>query len=157
MKKQLFIALLFLAAAVGAQAQTAWRPAGDRLKSAWAEKVNPACPLPEYPRPLITRGEWQNLNGLWDYAIVGEDDLPPTTFDGKILVPYPLESSLSGVQRRMRRGQVLWYERTFTVPAAWQGKDILLHFGVVAWHRMSEAMPASLPTSLLPSVAATTV
>ena len=129
MKKQLFIAMLLLAA-VGAQAQD-WRPAGDRLKSAWADKVNPVCPLPEYPRPLITRAEWQNLNGLWDYAIVGEDDLCPTTFDGKILVPYPLESSLSGVQRRMRRGQVLWYERSFTVPAAWQGKDVLLHFGAV--------------------------
>ena len=66
------LTVLLLTAAIGVQAQTtAWRPAGDRLKSAWAEKVNPAAPLPEYPRPLLVRGEWQNLNGLWDYAIVG--------------------------------------------------------------------------------------
>ena len=132
MKKHLLTALVLMAAAVSADAQTvAWRPAGDRLKTAWAAQVDPACPLPEYPRPLLTRGEWQNLNGLWRYAIADADDLCPTDFDGQILVPYPLESSLSGVQRRMRRGQVLWYERTFTVPSAWSGRRVLLHFGAV--------------------------
>ncbi len=126
------ITAILLTAAIGVQAQTSgWRPAGDRLKSAWAEQVNPAAPLPEYPRPLLVRGEWQNLNGLWDYAIVGADDLCPTVFDGKILVPYPLESSLSGVQRKMMRGEVLWYDRTFTVPASWRGRDVLLHFGAI--------------------------
>ncbi len=119
-----------MTASIGVQAQS-WRPAGDRLKSAWVEKVNPAAPLPEYPRPIMTRGEWQNLNGLWNYALASEEDLCPTEYDGQILVPYPLESSLSGVQRKMRRDQVLWYERTFSIPESWQGRDILLHFGAV--------------------------
>ena len=124
------LTLILLTAAIGVQAQS-WRPAGDRLKSAWAEKVNPAAPLPEYPRPIMTRGEWQNLNGLWNYALADENDLCPNEYDGQILVPYPLESSLSGVQRKMRRNQVLWYERTFTIPEAWQDRDILLHFGAI--------------------------
>ena len=124
------LTLILLTAAIGVHAQS-WRPAGDRLKSAWAEKVNPATPLPEYPRPIMTRNEWQNLNGLWNYALADENDLCPNEYDGQILVPYPLESSLSGVQRKMRRNQVLWYERTFTIPEAWQDRDILLHFGAI--------------------------
>ena len=116
---------------MGDHPQSSWRPAGNRLKSAFTEQVNPANPLPEYPRPILTRGEWQNLNGLWNYAIISEDALCPDEFDGQILVPYPLESSLSGVQRKLRRDQVLWYERTFSVPKSWQGRDVLLHFGAV--------------------------
>ncbi|MGX8696610.1 MAG: sugar-binding domain-containing protein, partial [Prevotella sp.] len=116
---------------MGDHPQSAWHPAGKRLKSAFTEQVNPANPLPEYPRPILTREVWQSLNGLWNYAIVSEDALCPTAYDGQILVPYPLESSLSGVQRKMRRDQVLWYERTFSVPKSWQGRDVLLHFGAV--------------------------
>ncbi len=120
-----------LKAQMGDHPQSNWHPAGNRLKSAFAEQVDPAAPLPEYPRPVLTRSEWRNLNGLWSYSITSEDALCPDEFDGQILVPYPLESSLSGVQRKLRRDQVLWYERTFTIPQSWQGRDVLLHFGAV--------------------------
>ena len=96
-------------------------------------QVDPACPLPEYPRPTLVRPAWQNLNGHWNYAIRPADAPQPELFDGKILVPYPLESSLSGVQRRLAENEVLWYERRFTVPAEWRQGALLLHFGAVDW------------------------
>ena len=100
----------------------------------WAAAVNPECPLPEYPRPQAVRKRWLNLNGLWDYAIrdAGESN-PPGRYDGKILVPFPLESALSGVQRALLPDQRLWYRRAFTVPEHWVGSRVLLHFGAVDW------------------------
>lgn len=103
----------------------------QNLKTLWTDKVNPQYVLPEYPRPMMTRNEWQNLNGKWNYAITLEDAVAPTSFDGEILVPYPLESKLSGVQKHLRRGDALWYERTFSIPSTWNGKNIILHFGAV--------------------------
>lgn len=108
----------------------------QNLKTPWAEQVDAQRVLPEYPRPMLKRNDWQNLNGKWNYAIVEEDAGMPSAFDGEILVPFPLESQLSGVQRRLHRGDALWYERKFTVPAAWSGQQVLLHFGAVdheAW------------------------
>ncbi len=131
MRKQLLYAMMCLSLGVHAQAGKAWAPVGDRIRTSWAADVNPASPLPEYPRPIMTRTEWKNLNGLWQYAITPANALPPVRFEGEILVPYPLESSLSGVMRKLDRGQVLWYQRTFTVPADWDGRDILLHFGAI--------------------------
>ncbi|HSM46985.1 MAG TPA: hypothetical protein VK872_04160, partial [Draconibacterium sp.] len=110
-----------------------WKPAGDKIKTSWAEKVNPDAPLPEYPRPQLKRTEWQNLNGLWDYAIAAKGNWLPEKFDGKILVPFAIESSLSGVQKTVGAANELWYHRTFTVPAGWKNQDILLHFGAVDW------------------------
>jgi beta-galactosidase/beta-glucuronidase len=110
-----------------------WKPAGDRIKTSWAEKVDPANPLPEYPRPQMERPQWQNLNGLWDYAIRPKGGNLPDRFDGKILVPFAIESSLSGVQKTVGEDNELWYQRTFTVPAAWKNKKILLNFGAVDW------------------------
>lgn len=131
MKKS--ILTLFLAAlAVTSGAAVKWKPAGDKIKTQWAAKVNPANPLPEYPRPQLVRAEWQNLNGLWNYAITPAE---AKTFksEGQILVPFAVESSLSGVGRMVGKQNALWYERTFTVPKAWNGRDILLHFGAVDW------------------------
>ncbi|MDR2147135.1 MAG: beta-galactosidase [Tannerella sp.] len=130
MKKTIITTALMLCA-TGIFAQ--WKPAGDNIKTQWAEKVNPQNVLPEYPRPILERSDWQNLNGLWDYAILPIGKAEPTNFDGKILVPFAIESSLSGVQKNVGRDNELWYKRTFTVPSAWKGKNILLHFGAVDW------------------------
>lgn len=110
-----------------------WKPAGDKIKTIWANDVNPNNPLPEYPRPLLERSEWENLNGLWSYAIRNLGESRVKVNDGKILVPFAVESSLSGVMKRVSKNQELWYERTFTIPSKWSGKNILLHFGAVDW------------------------
>lgn len=127
--KRLLTLLALLATLPGA---AQWQPAGDRIKTSWGEKLDPGNVLPEYPRPQMVRGEWQNLNGLWNYAILplGEQ---PAAWQGEILVPFAAESSLSGVGRRVGAGQELWYERSFTVPSKWNGKRVLLHFGAVDW------------------------
>ena len=80
----------------------------------------------------MVRQTWQNLNGLWDYAITSVEETSFTS-EGKILVPFAVESSLSGVGRRITKENSLWYERTFTVPGKWKGQEILLHFGGVDW------------------------
>jgi len=126
----LFVILLTLSLAANAQS---WKPAGEKIKTIWAEKVDPTNPLPEYPRPILEREQWQNLNGLWDYAILPKGKGIPTTFEGKILVPYPIESSLSGVQKTVGENNELWYNRTFSVPLTWKGKKVLLHFGAIDW------------------------
>ena len=110
-----------------------WKPVGDKIKTPWAEKVDPANVLPEYPRPQMVRSQWVNLNGLWDYAIKPVGAMEPKTMDGKILVPFAVESSLSGVQKGLTEKDELWYRRTFSVPAAWKGSNVLLNFGAVDW------------------------
>ena len=109
-----------------------WQPAGDRIRTQWGEKLDPQNVLPEYPRPQMVRGDWQNLNGLWDYAIlpIGQT---PDKFQGQILVPFAVESSLSGVGKSLGKDNELWYNHSFTVPAKWNGKRVLLHFGAVDW------------------------
>jgi len=116
-----------------AQTYAQWQPAGDKIKTHWAEKIDPAKVWQEYPRPIMERTDWQNLNGLWDYAIVPAGQNEPAKFDGKILVPFAVESSLSGVQKQVKEKEALWYKRSFTVPAGWKGRDVLLHFGAVDW------------------------
>ncbi len=110
-----------------------WKPAGDKIKTHWAEKVNPNNPLSEYPRPQLVRDEWQNLNGLWDYAILPKGSNAPQSPQGKILVPFAIESSLSGVQQPVGGSNELWYQRSFQIPANWKNKKIILHFGAVDW------------------------
>ena len=121
------------ASAFGAKAKaSAWTPVPGHIQTRWAAQVDPSAPLPEYPRPQMVRSVWQNLNGLWDYAIT---PVAATEFasEGQILVPFAAESSLSGVGRRVGKENILWYERTFTIPSSWKGKDVLLHFGAVDW------------------------
>jgi len=106
----------------------------------WANDVSPENVLPEYPRPMLVRKNWMNLNGLWDYAVVAKDAQPPTSYQGKILVPFPIEAPLSGVGKMIHgfggrdyRDSRLWYQRSFKTPAAWKNKRVLLHFGAVDW------------------------
>lgn len=131
MKKTFILSLLWMSLASGVFAQ--WAPAGDKIKTAWAEQVNPANVLPEYPRPIMERSEWKNLNGLWDYAITDVATATPASFDGQILVPFAVESSLSGVGKTVGSQKALWYSRPFEVPASWKGRRVLLHFGAVDW------------------------
>lgn len=81
----------------------------------------------------MERAEWSNLNGEWEYAIRPKGQIEPTAFDGKILVPFAVESSLSGVEKTVGEKNELWYKRTFSVPASWKNKDIILNFGAVDW------------------------
>ena len=130
--KRIIISTLAVLAGMALSAQN-WAPVGENIKTRWASEVNPSSPLPEYPRPQMVRGEWMNLNGLWNYGIT---DSHAVAFDaeGQILVPYPIESALSGVGKRVEKNQALWYEREFTLPKKWAGKDVLLNFGAVDWH-----------------------
>ncbi|CAM4204278.1 beta-galactosidase [Cytophagaceae bacterium 50C-KIRBA] len=131
MKNLFFVAVLAMQL-FSVDAQN-WKPAGNKIKSPWAEKVDPNNTLPEYPRPQMVRDQWQNLNGLWDYAIIDKGSNIPSQFDGKILVPFAVESSLSGVQKTVGDQKELWYHRTFTVPSTWKSKNVILHFGAVDW------------------------
>lgn len=120
-----------LLCAFASQAQ--WQPAGDKIKTEWSETVNPKQVLPEYPRPQMVRGEWSNLNGEWEYAIRAKGGVEPTAYDGNILVPFAVESSLSGVQKTVGTDNELWYKRTFDIPSSWKNKNIILNFGAVDW------------------------
>ena len=131
--KKTIILFFALTITVVTTAQTQWKAAGDNLKTVWGEQVNPDKVLPEYPRPIMVRSEWQNLNGLWDYAVAPVGEAEPGAFQGRILVPFAIESSLSGVQKEVGADNELWYKREFTVPAAWKNKRVLLHFGAVDW------------------------
>lgn len=123
--------LVFLGVSPSAFSQ--WKPAGGKIKTVWAEKIDVHRVLPEYPRPLMKRAAWQNLNGLWEYAIARAGSPAPRRYDGEILVPFAVESALSGVGKPLGDKNELWYLRTFTVPPAWGGQKVLLHFGAVDW------------------------
>ena len=112
--------------------KTEWAPVGDRIMTQWGENLDPSEVLPEYPRPQMVRGEWMNLNGLWEYAITPAE-AEPEKMDGNILVPFAVESALSGVGRAVGENEALWYEREFIVPEEWAGQRVQLNFGAVDW------------------------
>jgi len=129
------LAMTFLALTLASQqvvAQT-WKPGEAPLLTPWAERVSPERVLPEYPRPQMLRGNWLNLNGLWEYAVVSREAAKPQAYAGHILVPFPIESALSGVTRRVGPGERVWYRRMLRIPDALKGQRILLHFGAVDW------------------------
>jgi hypothetical protein len=123
------LALLFASGAVtGAE----WQPAKGPLMTPWARQVTPEKVHPEYPRPQMVRKDWLNLNGVWQLER-REDTAAPVPgkeLSERILVPFPVESALSGIMKPAHR---LWYRRSFTVPNDWEGRRVLLHFGAVDW------------------------
>lgn len=131
--KKYYIAFFFGLVFSGTFAQD-WSIAGTRIKSQWAEQVDPKNPLPDYPRPHLQRSAWTNLNGLWQYAILPleESGQRPAAFQGQILVPFAVESALSGVGRTVGKDSVLWYRRELNLHPDRSGK-FLLHFGAVDW------------------------
>jgi len=116
-------------------AQGSWQIVGGRITSPWADSVNPSKVLPEYPRPQMKRPEWQNLNGLWQYAVLPNAEAAnmPSSFQGNILVPFAVESALSGVGKTVGKDSTLWYKTSFNITSNRKGKKILLHFGAVDW------------------------
>jgi beta-galactosidase/beta-glucuronidase len=122
-KKILLMAALLLA-------HSSW----GALDTPWTDKVDRAAPLPEYPRPQLQRDTWTNLNGAWDFAVrPAAETTPPAQWQGKILVPFAIESKLSGVERRVGSGERLWYRRTLDVAPLQGGRKWMLHFGAVDW------------------------
>ncbi|MCA8978199.1 MAG: beta-galactosidase [Planctomycetes bacterium] len=106
---------------------------GHELSTRWSANVSPQMPWPEYPRPQLVRDEWTNLNGRWDYAVQQQDAPMPTEWQGEILVPFCIESALSGVGRSVGPDQRLWYHCRFDSATLVDGRRALLHFGAVDW------------------------
>ena len=130
MKRILILLGLMAGLQVGAQT---YRPVEGKMITRWGKEVTPENVWKQYPRPQLKRDNWQNLNGMWEYAIVGKDAKQPSSFDGEILVPFAVESALSGVGKTVLPEDRIWYRRTFHVPADWKGKNIILHFEAVDW------------------------
>ena len=130
-KNSLFALILVFPLLIHAQ-PASWKIVPGRITTTWADKVTPTSALPEYPRPQMVREPWINLNGLWSYAIVSGNS-KPSNFDGQILVPFAVESALSGVGKRVGAGNTLWYKRALKIPSNMSKGRLLLHFGAVDW------------------------
>jgi hypothetical protein len=131
---QIFVCfVLFVVKISQAETDAAWHAGKAPLMTRWAAAVSPVNAHPEYPRPQLVRSDWQNLNGLWDYAVRPSASDPPEKYDGQILVPFPIESALSGVMKPLGPKDALWYRRTAQIPAAWKGRHVRLQFGAVDW------------------------
>lgn len=110
----------------------AWNIKGEKIKTEWAEKVTPDNVWQNYPRPQLKRTEWTNLNGLWKYSVTNlSEQKSNVKFQDEILVPFAIESALSGVAKSFTADDKLWYRREFTVNNATNGKQTILHFGAV--------------------------
>ncbi len=110
-----------------------WQPVGGKIMTRWAEEIRPDAVHQEYPRPQMKREDWVNLNGMWEYAIRPSGENVPELYDGFILVPYPIESALSGVKKPVGKENRLWYRRMFRIPKGWSNRRVLLNFEAVDW------------------------
>jgi hypothetical protein len=110
-----------------------WQPVKGKIMTRWAEEVRPGSVHAEYPRPQMKRETWVNLNGMWEYAIRPSEENTPELYDGLILVPFPVESALSGVKKSVGKENRLWYRRLITVPKGWSNKRVILNFEAVDW------------------------
>jgi beta-galactosidase/beta-glucuronidase len=125
--------LVFLSGLLGEAAQVEWQPQSGGLMTRWGKAVTPESVWPEYPRPQLVRSEWLSLNGLWDFALLSKTAPMPTEYYQKILVPFCVESALSGVEQPVTPYDRLWYRRSFEVPASWSDCRVILHFEAVDW------------------------
>jgi len=126
------LTLLFSAFCLFTTTAMGWNIKGDKIKTEWADSVNPENVWQNYPRPQLKRTEWVNLNGLWKYALTTVSEMEkPKNFNDEILVPFAIESALSGVAGKFTPNDKLWYQREFTLNPEWKGKQIILHFGAV--------------------------
>jgi beta-galactosidase/beta-glucuronidase len=138
MQKKLISIALIIAASIQvsiAQQSGSWKMVEGKISTPWALKVDAAHVHPEYPRPQLVREKWINLNGLWNYSIVPKEtnDTKPATFQGNILVPFAVESALSGVGKTVGKDSVLWYNRKVSFSSKLKDEHVLLHFGAVDW------------------------
>ena len=131
MRIKMKVMIMLLIAVASADAQAEWKPVEGKIMTRWAKEVNPDNPLPEYPRPQMRRDSWMNLNGLWDFTRMSS--ATPAVYDRKILVPFPVESALSGIAEAVKPDDTLYYRRTFTVPESMKEQRVRLHVGAVDW------------------------
>jgi hypothetical protein len=129
----LFVQFLVISAVLCAAAPKADPP----LVTRWAAMVAEDNSWPEYPRPQLQRADWLNLNGRWDLAVLRADDPRPAAYNKRILVPFPVESFLSGLSARVSPNERVWYRRSFELPSAWKGRRVMLHFGAVDWEAVA--------------------
>lgn len=133
MRSRFYAIGCFLFGSVLAVNAQQWRMQPNSLVTDWAKKVTPENAWQQYPRPQLKRNAWMNLNGLWDYMLTTKNKPAPSRYDGKILVPFCVESALSGVKKPFLPENRLYYRKEFTLPANWNGKNILLNFDAVDW------------------------
>ncbi len=130
--KRIFLSIIIVLVAQFTFSQQ-WHPAGDRIMTKWGENLNPQKVWQEYPRPQFQRSDWLNLNGLWEYAIVPKSTPAPEKYQGYILVPFCVESALSGVGKDFTPQDRLWYKTTFKLSESWSSNRIMLNFEAVDW------------------------
>ncbi|WP_198315838.1 glycosyl hydrolase 2 galactose-binding domain-containing protein [Chitinophaga tropicalis] len=127
------LSLLLITSDIYSQRNENWSPKNLSIPTRWTTGVSSDSPLPEYPRPqLVRKNGWRNLNGKWNYKITQTESWP-VTYDGDILVPFPIESSLSGVKRKLLPTELLWYRKKLGPIKRLKGEKVLLHFGAIDW------------------------
>jgi hypothetical protein len=132
--KTLLIATALLQNLSETKAQSVgWKMKPVTMTTRWAKDVKVDQPHREYPRPQLERKKWTNLNGVWEYAVTAKDVSQPSKFDGQILVPFPIESALSGVKKDLKPEEVVWYKRKIERPVLKANEKLILNFGAVNW------------------------
>jgi len=131
MNRALIFAMSVAVSLAEAAPAQSWKSQTSEIRTRWTASVAPDNVLPDYPRPQLVRQNWRNLNGLWNYAITSLKAPKPGRYEGSILVPYPLESALSGVHRSLQPTELLWYRRTIDMESIGEGRRVLLHFGAI--------------------------
>ena len=132
--KRLKLALTIVLLVMCCATAGAYQLAGDHIRTLWAENIDVNQPWNEYPRPMMQRQQWLNLNGMWSYAITDKQTAKPAAWQGEILVPFCVESALSGVGKLLDENHALWYRTSFAVPKKWDKRQrVMLNFGAVDW------------------------